>query len=198
MNPGPTRDLPAADIPADPRPDDLRTIGFVVGVHGLQGGLRVAPLSDFPERYAALRIVYMKRDERVTGCFTVKRSKWMKDVVLVNLREITRREDAEELRGAEICVLESDAWPLPENVYYRDDLTGFQVVDEGGIKIGELTGVVEGAQDILVIHTPAGEVLVPFVSQWVGDVDIEKRTIHILNWRDLTDVEEIPPGSDDH
>ena len=88
----------------------------MAGVHGLQGTLRVAPLSDFPERFAALRTVYLLRNETVVGAYEVKRAKWMNDIVLITLREVTKREEAEELRGAEICVPESETWALLKDV----------------------------------------------------------------------------------
>ena len=179
------------------RPDELRTVGVVVGVHGLQGTLRVAPLSDFPERFAALHRVYLVRDEIAVGTYDVKRVKWLNDVVLITLRDVTKREEAENLRGAEICVPESERWVLPQDVYYSADLIGFSVVGDDGVKVGSLTGVLEGAQDTLIIETPNGELLVPFVHAWVGEVNTERRTIEVLNWRRLSAAEELPPSSDD-
>lgn len=192
--------LNATDAAADIRPDDLRTVGIVAGVHGLQGTLRVLPLSDFPERFSALRTIYLMRSGTVFAAHEVKRVKWMKDVVLMTLHNVTKREEAEELRGVEICVPENETWPLPENVYYTDDLIGYHAVADNAAVIGTLTGVIEGAQDMLVVSTARGELLVPFVHEWVGDVNAEKRTIEVLNWRKLTDAEEIAPSpeSDDH
>ena len=170
----------------------------MAGVHGLQGTLRVAPLSDFPERFAALHTTYLMRDETVLGAYEVKRAKWMNDVVLITLREVTKREEAEALRGAEICVLESEAWTLPPNVFYSDDLIGCKIIGDDGTTVGTLTGVLQGAQDTLVIETRAGELLVPFVRAWVGDVDPKKRVIEVLNWQRLRDTEKIPPTPESH
>ncbi len=178
-------------------PEDLRTIGVITGVHGLQGTLRVAPLSDFPERFAALRTVYLMRDGLVLGEHQVKRVKWMQAQLLLTLREVTKRENADLLRGVEVCVPESETWPLPENVYYTTELIGYTVVAEDGMTIGTLTDVVEGAQDTLVVTMPNGELLVPFVHEWVGEVNTEQRTIQILNWRRLTESEEIPESPED-
>jgi 16S rRNA processing protein RimM len=182
------------------RPEDLRTIGVITGVHGLQGTLRVAPLSDFPERFAALHTVYLQRDETVLGTYQVKRVKWLQAQLLVTLREITKREAAELLRGAELCVLDSETWPLPENVFYVSELIGYAAIAEDGAEIGRLTDVIEGAQDTLIVTMAQGELLVPFVHAWVGEVNSQRRTIQILNWRRLAESDEIPgsPETDDH
>ena len=190
---------PADTSAAGVSPEDLRTIGIVAGVHGLQGTLRIASLSDFPERFAALRDVYLKREELVLGVYQVKRVKWLKEHVLLTLREITTRDAAELLRGAELCVPESETWPLPENVFYVSELIGYRVIGDDGTAIGELTSVLEGAQDTLIVTTPGGtEMLVPFVHEWVGEVNAEQRTIQVLNWRRLTESEEIPSSPEDN
>ena len=79
-------------------------------------------------------------------------------------------------------------------------MIGYTIVGDEGTTVGTLAGVLEGAQDTLIVATPAGELLVPFVRAWVGEVNTETRTIEIFNWRRLTDNEEIPPApeSDDH
>ena len=46
-------------------PEDVRAIGVIVGAHGLQGTFKLASLSDFPERFEALRTVYLLRGETV-------------------------------------------------------------------------------------------------------------------------------------
>ncbi len=189
----------SAENPPSPRPDELRTIGVIVGEHGLQGTLRVTPLSDFPERYADLQHVFLMREDVVLGEYRVKRVKWMKNQLLLTLREITKREAAELLRGVELCVRETEKWALPDDVFYVSELIGFSAVSENRV-IGTLTSVLEGAQDTLVITTPSGELLIPFVHEWVGTVDTAARTIEVLNWRRLTNAEELPPTPepDDH
>ena len=179
---------------------DLRTIGVVIGAHGLQGALSVTPLSDFPERYAALQTVYLAREDVVLLEGTVKRVRWAAGHVNIALHEITSRTAAEELKGAELCVAESDAWPLPHDTYFVGDLIGFRGVDEQGAHVGTLVEVSKGAQDVLQFDCPGRDaLLVPFVQQWVGRVDVQARTIEILNWRSLVDPEAVEPSpQDDH
>jgi 16S rRNA processing protein RimM len=175
-------------------PDNLRTVGVIAGAHGLQGTFKLEPLSDFPERFEALRTVYLLRGETVLSQCRVKNVRWANAVVLVTLREIRTREEAEDLRGVELCVPESEAWKLPTDVYYTSDLLGFAGIAEDGTVLGILKDVQPGAQDILQFDKDGEELLVPFVSEWVGQVDPVKRTIEILNWRRLTEGEILDPS----
>lgn len=180
--------------------DDLRAVGIVIGEHGLQGTLKVLPLSDFPERYDALRRVIFACANGETAEYHVRRVRWSGANLLMSVQEITDRTQAQALRGAEICVPAAESWTLPDNVYYASDLIGFRGITEDGTEIGELTAVMSGSQDILVFDRGGRELLVPFVDEWTGHVDTEARTIELRNWRKLAEPEEIPPGheSDDH
>jgi len=177
--------------------EDLRTVGVIVGAHGLQGTFKLEPLSDFPERFQALRTVYLMRGETVLARCRVKNIRWANALLLVTLKEVRTREEADELRGAELCVPDSESWELPEDVYYTTDLLGFAGVAEDGTPLGILKEIHSGAQDILEFRRDEEEFLVPFVHEWVGRVDIENRTIEILNWRRLKESETIDPSPDD-
>ena len=177
-------------------PEDVRAIGVIVGAHGLQGTFKLASLSDFPERFEALRTVYLLRGETVLAQCTIKSIRWASAQLLVTLREIRTREEAERLSGAELCVEESETWELPKDVFYSSDILGFSGIAEDGTALGELTEIHSGAQDILQFEKDGHELLVPFVSEWVGGVDVQKRTIEILNWRRLIDAENIEPSPD--
>ena len=171
------------------QPDDLRAVGVVVGAHGLQGALKLSPLSDFPERFDALKTVYLTRGDEIVAQAHVKRVRHAAAHVHLTLHEITTREAAEALAGVEVCVPDSETWTLPENVYYVSDLLGFEAVGDDGTKLGVLRKIIAGPQGILEIEQGAHEYLVPFVDEWVGKIDAESRTIEILNWRRLLSAE---------
>jgi 16S rRNA processing protein RimM len=178
--------------------DQLRTIGIVVGAHGLQGSLKVESLSDFPERFGVLQTVFLVQNADVLGEFSVKSCRWSNKYVILTLREIQDRVGAEAMRSAELCVRGEDSWPLPANAYYTSDLIGFNGVDEHGDFIGQLIKIIDGAQAIFEFERADGSTfLVPFVNEWVGKVDTENRRIGLLNWKLLANPETIEPDDED-
>lgn len=184
--------LSETDISAD----DLRTIGIVIGMHGLQGALKVQPLTDFPERFSALKTVFLKRGESVIGEARVKRIRFAVGQIHIALSGITNREASEALQGVEICVRENERWTLPENSFYISDLIGCEARGEDGTEIGILRNVISGPQDILEISDGKNEFLVPFVEDWVGRINLPERTIEILNWRRMLSAEIVKGNSD--
>ena len=179
-------------------PDTLRAIGIIVGAHGLQGTVKIEPLSDFPQRFDSLQSVYLRSPSGVPTLFHVKRVKWAGAFLLMTIREISDRDAAAELRGWDVCVGQDDEWELPDDVYYANDLLGFWGIASDGFHIGQLTNILFGAQDILEFERAEGNLLVPFVSQWIGQVNKSKRTIEIFNWRDLVDAESVEPDLSDN
>lgn len=179
---------------------NLRAVGIVVGEHGLQGTLKVAPLCDFPERFEALRTVFFTRGDAAPVKHQVKRTRWSAGCVLLSICEITDREQARQLRGMEVCVTDAETWKLPADVYYISDLLGFRGITADGAEIGVLTAVYPGSQDILGFDRDGTELLVPFVGHWVGRVDTQARTIEILNWQRLAEPETVESDRtpDDH
>jgi 16S rRNA processing protein RimM len=177
---------------------EYRAVGHVVGVHGLQGTLKVTPLSDFAERFDALATVFFLRGDEVLAQHVVKKVRWGSHHLLISFRDLTTREAAEALRDTDLCVPEEESWALPEGVYYSSDLIGFRGIGEGAVDLGSLVMIREGAQAILEFANGQTELLVPFVREWVGKVDLQARTIEILNWRELSGGEEISPEPGDH
>jgi 16S rRNA processing protein RimM len=72
--------------------------------------------------------------------------------------------------------------PLGEDSYYVDAITGFAVVDEGGVRIGEAVGVIGNpAHDLLRIAGADGgaEFLLPMIDAFVLSVDMAGREIRV-------------------
>jgi 16S rRNA processing protein RimM len=176
---------------------DLRIIGVITAPHGLQGAVKINPLSDFPERFAHLKSCYLRRRDGSVSEAKVIDVRQGNRCIYLTFDMFRTRNEAELLRGCEVCVAEKDSWPLPENTYYVSDLIGFRVVSDKGEDIGRLTDVIRGAQDILQIEGRFGELLVPFVNEWVGEVNLVEKSIQIHNWRLLAAPMsyKLPPDS---
>ena len=101
-------------------------------------------------------------------------------MALVKFQGINTREDAERLAGVELEVPIEDVPPLPDGSYYH-----FQILDmEVWTTTGELLGVVEdilitGGNDVYVVRSGGGEVLVPAIEDVVLDVDVDEGKITV-------------------
>ena len=77
----------------------------------------------------------------------------------------------------------ADVPSLPEGKLYQHELFGFGVVDEDGNRLGELVEIIEtGANDVYVVRTPEGELLLPAIKSVILNIDIDAKriTAHLL------------------
>lgn len=151
-------------------------VGKIVAAHGLKGLVKVAPLSDIPERYRTLKEVLV-RTARTSRLYRVVRAKETgQGAWLMELEGVSDRTQAELLRGAALLVQETDSPPLPENVYYTHQLIGLRVMTTEGREVGPITDVIEtGANDVYV----TAQALIPAIAQVVKQVDLVAGTMLI-------------------
>lgn len=155
-------------------------LGKIVTAHGIKGLVKVACFGEEPEsleRYGPLFI-----DEEGSRTLRLHLKSAMKGVFLAEIEGVDDRNAAEALRGTMLYV-ERDSLPDPEEgQYYHADLIGLDAIDPSGEPLGRVISVQNfGAADLLEIAPPGGKAfLVPFTKDFVGDVDLKKKTVVIL------------------
>ena len=154
------------------------TAAIVGPAHGLRGEVILDVRSDDPE------VLAPGASLEIAGrgaALTVRTVRVHKDRVLASFEECASREDAEALRGARLLVEEHEE----EDAWYPHQLKGLAARTPGGEDLGTVTGLTPGAaQDLLLVKTPVGTVMVPFVTQLVPTVDVEGGVVII----------DAPPG----
>src|SRR3954447_26837471 len=163
--------------------EDYLVVGRIGKPHGLKGEVSVEPRTDEPDRRfatgARLRTERHRPGAGAEGELTVEAMRWHSGRLLVTFEEIDGRTAAEEARGTLLVVpVDPDETPEDPEEFYDHQLIGLSVVTTDGEAVGELAEVVHGAaQDLLVVRSGDREVLVPFVSALVPEVDLARRRI---------------------
>lgn len=157
-------------------------IGEVIKPHGVQGELKVYPITDNPQRFKKLKEVILAQNQ-VQRRLNVLEAKVHKDEVYLTLEGINSRDEAEKLRGWSIKIDRSEVPPLKEGWYYFE-LEGMQVY-EGETLLGTLTRVVPtGANDVYLVLGSKGEICIPALKSVVKNVDVPGKRMDV----------ELPPG----
>lgn len=101
--------------------------------------------------------------------------------VLLKLDRIATRNAAEALRGARVLVCTRDLPALPPGQYYTYQLIGLRVVRESGEALGELSEVLRtGSNDVYVVKTAAGELLLPAIESVIRTIDLAAGTMTVV------------------
>ena len=156
------------------------TIGRIVAPFGLLGEMKVQLETDFPERFARIRQVCIRRPNGDAQLSAVESARLHKTQVLLRLPGIAKIEQAEELRGSLVQIKRQDAVRLPANEFYIHDLVGCEVVTVEGRVLGLLTSVLRGpGNDVYVVGEGKSEFLIPAIKDVVRDVDTTARRITV-------------------
>jgi len=153
-------------------------VGRVVKPHGIRGELVVEVLTDSPElRFASgAALGVQRRGEDRTQKLTVVAARPHAGRLLLRAEGVDDRTAAEQLRDALLVVDASEVEPTDDPDEFHDvELEGLRVLNTGGDELGRVHEVVHTpAGELLAVRTGDGrEVLVPFVSEIVPEVDLE-------------------------
>jgi len=150
--------------------EDYVVVGRIGRAHGLKGEVSVEPRTDEPERRFTMGAVLGTG----TGSLTVAGARTHQGRLLVRFEGITDRSSAEAARGTELtCPIDPEESPEDPEEFYDHQLVGLRVETSAGQVVGAVARIQHGAaQDLLVIQTPDAEVLFPFVTALVPEVDV--------------------------
>ncbi len=158
---------------------DLVAVARIAKPRGLKGEVVADILTDFPERFDALKTVIAVMPDKSRRELTLENHWFQSGRMVLKFAGINSIEDGETLRNAEICVPESDAVELEEGEYFDWQLAGCRVVTVSGEGIGKVRELMRtGATEILVVEGEK-EYLIPFAEAICTEVDIENGVILI-------------------
>lgn len=166
---------PNEDESGGAAPSSFVTVGRVTAPQGIRGEVRVWPETDFPERFAERRDLYLEGPEprwlRVEGV------RFHKGFVLVKFAGCDDRDAAGALRGYRVQVPREALPPLPPGEFYHFQIVGLEVVTTDGRVLGRLVEILStGANDVFVVRSEAagaeaGEWLIPATREAVAEID---------------------------
>jgi 16S rRNA processing protein RimM len=171
----------------------LLVVGRIGRAHGVHGEATIEVRTDLPdERFVVgARLI---TDPESNGPLTIESARDHNGILLLKFLEVNDRTAIEKVRDtlllADVDMSEEAAF---EDEYHVQQLIGCDVVLQSGLKIGELTDVLNlPGQDLLAIKGERGEILIPFIAEFVPEVDIENRRIVVLPPEGLLELHDSP------
>jgi 16S rRNA processing protein RimM len=143
-------------------------VGSIVGPWGLHGDLKVEPLTDFPQRFAAGGRVC------VGGvAYVIERCRWQRSRAVLKLAGIDSATAAAALRHRLLEVPQDELRPLGEGQYYHFQILGLEVRTTAGEILGRVQQIIStGSNDVFVVRGQGREVLIPAVEDVVKSVNL--------------------------
>ncbi|HUD76978.1 MAG TPA: ribosome maturation factor RimM [Streptosporangiaceae bacterium] len=158
-------------------------VGRISRPHGVRGELAVDVRTDDPELRLAAGAV-LTTEPAAAGPLTIARTRWHSGRLLVQFEGCDDRNDADELRGVLLLVDSGELEDPADPDEFRDhQLIGLTVLTVSGEDVGTVADVLHYGQDLLVVagtgKRAGAEIMVPFVSAIVPEVDLAAGQLHI-------------------
>lgn len=163
---------------------EKRKIGQIVNAVGLKGEVKVYHYTDYKERFAEIKTIFLEE----TAC-PIDGVRYQKEMVILKLRGINSRTEAEAQKGKQLFIGEEDIRILPEDTYYIHDLVGLSVIDEQGAHLGTLVDVIQHpGQDLYEVErADKKKFLIPAVDQFILTVNLQESFVQIKLMEGLMD-----------
>ncbi|QIG96403.1 MULTISPECIES: ribosome maturation factor RimM [unclassified Bradyrhizobium] len=146
-------------------------VARIGAAHGVRGAVRLWTFTEDPlavKDYGPL----MTKDG--TRQFEVTHAREAKDHLVVTLKGVASRDDAERLNGLELYIPRDRLPETDDGEYYHTDLIGLAAVTTSEQPLGKVIAIHNfGAGDIIEIAPPQGAtMLLPFTNAVVPTVDL--------------------------
>lgn len=182
---------------------------------GRKGEVFAELLTDFPEKFADRRSLWLVADDavaRLAGKKVPSEPKfvprpveliahWLhKGGVVLHFAGVESISQAEELAGLVVAIPRAERVSLGEDEAYISDLVGCTLFDVSGAEpfaVGKIEDVDRsmGPQNIgfaplLVVRSAAGEVLVPFAKNYLRKINLDAKRVEMALPEGLVDLNQ--------
>jgi 16S rRNA processing protein RimM len=155
-----------------------------MGAYGLEGAVKVLPLTDFTERFDPGANLVLE------GC--ARAVEWSREGhpgLVVKLRGIDNRTLAELFRGRYLEVADEEMRSLEPGRFYHRQVVGLTVSTASGESLGVIEEILERpANDVWVSREGTIEHLIPATKDAVVEVDVTAGKVVVADW--LLNVED--------
>ncbi|MFD8995681.1 ribosome maturation factor RimM [Streptomyces sp. L500] len=172
-------------------------VGRIGRAHGIKGEVTVEVRTDEPELRLGPGAV-LATDPAGTGPLTVETGRVHSGRLLLRFAGVTDRTAAEALRNTLLIAdVDPDETPEDPEEFYDHQLMDLDVVTVDGTVVGRIAEISHlPSQDLFIVERPDGsEVMIPFVSEIVTEIDLDGQRAVVDPPRGLLDMGEAEVAS---
>ena len=141
-------------------PSALIQLGFVGAPFGVRGWIKLRSHTDPPERLLEHRSLVLGQGS-VWQSYRIEASGRSGGALTVKLAGVDNRDQAQALRGAQVCVPRSELPERDDRDYYRADLIGCEVVNLDGTSLGSVQHFIDSPAQVLMVVRGTREFWIP-------------------------------------
>lgn len=182
-------------------------VAHLVRPQGRDGELIADILTDFPERFAERRHLFLLSQDGKSSRPIELEEHWLhKGRVVLKFAGIDSISDAESLRGFDVAIPRGQRTPLEDDAVYIDDLVGCHIIDTGPANAGDIGTIISVDREttstaLLILRAARNkeDILIPFAKAYLRKVDLDQKRIEMslpeglltINAHGTTDQQEV-------
>lgn len=161
--------------------EGLYHIGYIKKAHGLNGTCKIQLHHDL--NFEAIKTVFLEQSDDVIP-YVVERLNQR----YLTLRLIDTIDKAKKLKGCRVFVPKKFIY-FEDNISELDTLLGYTVLDQTNKSLGIITDFVDNnSSGLLVVRESEKEILIPFVDDFIVNIDHSKRELTMNLPDGLSDI----------
>lgn len=158
------------------------TIGKILKPFGVKGEVRVASLTDVPDRFDRLEHVALALANGQVVETEILSVRQVREGYILGFSAFSDPEEAARYRGAFIQVPEEPHLPRSDGTYYHFELIGLRVEDQQGQRLGVVEDILDYPhQQVFVIKQEEKEWLLPARKQMIESVDLPNKILRLAS-----------------
>ena len=115
---------------------DLTWLGTIIGPHGVQGELKVYPLTDNPDFYCNSLKFFLRENAKGFDTINIKSLKIHKRIWILKCKECGDRNLAESWKKSRLLVNDNNLRPLDDDEVFLHQIRGAVVFDSREKSLG--------------------------------------------------------------
>ncbi len=157
-----------------------KQVGKIVNTHGIKGELRVLSNSDFKKVRFAIGSKLIAKGRKSSEQIEIESHYSHKNFDIIKLRGYDNINDVLKFKNCLLLGDSLDANVLDEGEYFVEQIVGLTVVDQNNNIVGTVKAInTQSYQKLLLIKTDSKDAMLPYVDEFVKQVDIENGCIHV-------------------
>lgn len=158
---------------------DFVVVGRIGAPFGIRGFCHIHSFTAVPDDLFNYHPWYLKQQDQWNVVELVEAKEHGKGFV-AKLKGYEDRDEVAKLTNLEIGVKRESLPRLPPNQYYWVDLLGLTVVTTSNQVLGTIEDFLEtGSNDVMVVRGNEKEHLIPYIDDYIVNLDLTKRVIQV-------------------
>ena len=165
---------------------ELYLTGIILKPKGLQGEVKVEPITDFPESFLSRKQYYAGKSVEAVERLTVQKAALAGGFAWLFFEGIDSMEKAEAVAGWKLFVPKEQLWPQPANRAYLHEIIGMKVLDRNRSEVGVVTNVIAmPAHDVYEVQAGEKKILLPAIDEFVEEFNLREQYIVIPRFEEF-------------